>query len=105
MTVLAQKNGKFRFWSTISDDWLTDWLTHNEAVQHLNDENIKRAKLQLIEEYFNFPAGWYDKEGQYIQAIPADKNYFHDWHAGILEDYDTYYENVDKKYEQILKEL
>lgn len=55
---IAQRADKFRIWSTISDAWLTDWITREEAVQLYYDDALMIFKKQIIEKYLAFPHHW-----------------------------------------------
>jgi hypothetical protein len=66
---IAQKAGKFRIWSTVSDAWLTDWLIREEAVKFYYDDALLAFKKQVIEKYLSFPHHWPDHDSDRMKVI------------------------------------
>ena len=97
-----KKDNKWRIWTTISDGWITDWLTENEVKQALSNEYKRDYRLQVIECYMTFPAGWHDKDTHKLLAI--DKKAFYEWQMEALHSKD-YEKEIDKKYKDLLSPL
>lgn len=49
---------KVRFWSTIVDRYLTDWLTRKEAIQFIRKRKEAALEVEMRDEEENFPANW-----------------------------------------------
>jgi len=47
-----KRTGKWKFWTTISDAWTTDWLSTDQAKGWLAGRGYRDADT--------FPVGWYD---------------------------------------------
>lgn len=62
--IIENKKNLYRVWSTISDDWITDWNTRNEILKYL----IKRKRSVFNKEIKNlketFPEGFCNKKGK-----------------------------------------
>lgn len=50
-------NGKdlYRIYTTVSDGWLTDWLTRNEVLRFMYQDRLRDFKVGIIEMCQNFP--------------------------------------------------
>src|SRR5437870_5050820 len=94
------KDEKWRLWSTISDGWLTDWLTEAEMKQYLVTELEYDYKVKVIERLWSFPHGYYDKDENNMFDNRKAYIAFTEWHLEATRS-DDYYAEVDKK----LKEL
>jgi hypothetical protein len=62
--LLEVKNGKYRFWSSICDGWVTDWLTRDDALAWIRRIKELSLEREMDEETKNFPNGWCNKEGR-----------------------------------------
>jgi hypothetical protein len=65
-SIEKKKNGKFRFWCSITDSWLTKSLTRNQTIQFFNNHHMHQAKLKVIEEWFAFPHRWNNTEKPHL---------------------------------------
>ena len=102
-----KKDNKWRIWTTISDGWLTDWLSENEIKEYLTWRDGFDSKLKAIETYMTFPAGWHDKDSHkgfdYLEG--ASKTPFYEWQLEALKLGEGGYEaEVEKKYKEIVQQ-
>lgn len=95
------KDGKWRLWSSISDAWLTDWLTEDEMKQEIAAEHVLRYKLSVIEALWTFPYGYYEKDThkRLHNADDAHKAFL-DWLSKASQS-DDYCEQVNKKFDEM----
>lgn len=97
------KDNKWRLWTTISDGWITEWLTENEMKRQIADDYRQDYKIQIIEAYWTFPHGYYDKGlSKMMTNFPAVHE-FTQWHLEALESED-YYAKVDEKFNEVIGE-
>jgi len=101
---LKEKNSKYRIWSTISDTYITDWLTRNEILIQLAEYKIIKAKEEAIDEYYRFPNMW-SVNGKRNRDPIREQAYF-DWQTKLRALSDNKYNTfVNKEYRRIMKEL
>ena len=105
---IAQKAGKFRVWSTISDAWLTDWMTREEAIKFYYDDALMMFKKQIVEKCLSFPHHWPDHSGAYRKVIVNEEGsarylaWMHELTSKSTEEYAAF---VDASFERILREM
>lgn len=100
MLQYREKDKKWRLWTTISDGWLTEWLTEQEMKEELAYDFQTDYKLRVIESYMTFPHGYFDKKTQ-KRLTDFDKvQAFTEWHLKVLK-MDDYYEQVDAKFLEV----
>lgn len=63
-TLLEKRKDKFRVWSTISDSWLTDWLSKEEVIRFFVMRIFTRAHNEIKELEETFPSGFSNKKGK-----------------------------------------
>jgi hypothetical protein len=94
------KDDKWRLYTTISEGWLTDWLTADEMKRELAEQYSSEARLKVIEAYWTFPHGYYDQAThKRLTNFPAMVE-FTDWHLQALKG-DDYYGAVFSKYKEL----
>lgn len=95
-----KRDNKWRVWTTISDGWLTNWLTDAELKEYLAEDYQHDYKLKVIEAYWTFPHGYTDKDSHKrhtdYQAVVA----YTDWHLSALKS-GNYKALVDEKYTEL----
>ena len=64
--MLSQRGNKYRLWSTISDSYLTKWLTRDEMVDCLARKMILDVHRNIEDLKKNFPADFVNKETKKI---------------------------------------
>lgn len=101
---IAQKDGYYRIWSTVSDQWITDWVSRTEAIAIYYDDALCQFKKKVIEKYFSFPHHWSGDDG----IINDEEG--HDRLLAWLETLSTkredeYYQYIDETFEKIREEL
>src|SRR5438128_792596 len=105
-----KKDNKWRLWTTISDGWLTDWLTEDEMKQYLAAEYEHDYKAKAIRELWTFPDGYYDTKVYIKNGRPISRRFnnskavqaFSDWQSKAFKG--DYYEAVDKKFKELTEE-
>lgn len=78
MSVLVKhrkKDNMYRFWTTISDGWLSNWLTKWQAVEFLQRRVMDRAKDDCEEIKARFPSGYSDMNYKMIRDEKAEERY------------------------------
>jgi len=74
-----KKDDKYRLWTTISDGWITDWLTRDEMIKVVSFDYKEALKDKVRKLQLTFPNGWHDKDSH---ARINDERYKTeaDWH-------------------------
>jgi hypothetical protein len=74
MGILVKRNkaGKYRFWTTISDGYLTKWLTFDEAVDYLAGRINQRAEEEIAQLRAEFPRGYAPDYGKRWMETDAE---------------------------------
>lgn len=107
---LSRKDNQYRIYSTISDSWLTDWISREEALAVWYDSALMDFKKKVIEQYLGFPCYWGNHDDHRRTSVFMDE----DRHAARAQwlkklsdthDEDEYYELVDEMFEKIKAEL
>ncbi len=70
-----EKDNKWRLWTTISDGWLTDWLTEEEMKEYIVFEYEMDHKLRVIDLCMKFPDGYYDTTMHIKDGRPRQKRF------------------------------
>ena len=52
------KNDKYRIWSSVVDDFITDWGTREEIMEVISERYRKKADDRIKELEATFPNGW-----------------------------------------------
>lgn len=105
-----EKDNKWRMWSTISDQWITDWLTEDEVRRALVTALEYHYKVEVIERIWSFPHGYYEKDISFKDGRPFNKSFnnwegykaFTKWDLEATRS-DDYYAAVDKKFKELTK--
>ena len=106
---LSRKGDRYRIWSTVSDQYITDWMSRNEALAVWYDDALMSFKKKVIEQYLLFPHHWGDQDSGRTTIIMDDerKEKLQQWLVQLsatqtAEDYETL---VDEMYEMVAQEL
>lgn len=104
---IAQKDGKYRIWSTISDAWYSDWISREEVLKLQHHYELLELKQQLIKEYFTFPALWTDcGTGKRIPIEQQRDQAYAQWVQELADKSDEEYEQfINETYEKIMREI
>lgn len=95
-----EKDDKWRLYTTISEGWLTGWLTADNMKRVLEDQYQIDYRLKVIEAHWTFPHGYYDRSTQKrLTNFPAVVA-FTDWHLKALRSKD-YESELNKKYQEL----
>jgi hypothetical protein len=97
---------KYRIWSTISDSWITEWETKQGILTFIATSYLQEYKGKVVELYLEFPHNWPAREGgkRMIRDEEGSENYLA-WLKTLSQSGDDYYETVEKKYNEVVKEL
>lgn len=100
-----KKDNKWRIYTTISEGWITHWMTEKEIKEYLAWRDSFDTKLKAIETYMTFPAGWHDKDTHkafdFLEG--ASKKAFYEWQLEALKlGGEKYEEEVERKYKEIV---
>lgn len=60
-----KKDNKYRQWSTVVDQWATDWLTRDEMLAYIEKGWKQDLRDRIKKERKTFPGGWGDKSKPY----------------------------------------
>ena len=106
---VSRKGDKYRFWSTISDKHLSDWMSRNEAIKFYHDCALVDFKKNVIEQFYKFPHMWVDRDSNNYNRIDDEEGHkrWSEW-LGLLSstrDPDAYVELINETYEKIMKEI
>ena len=105
---IAQKAGKVRIWSTISDTWLTDWITREEAIKFYYEDALLAFKKQIIEKYLSFPHHWPEHSNRHRAVIINEEGnerclaWMHELMHKSDEEYDTF---INETFEHIMRKI
>ncbi len=70
-----KKDDKYRLWTTISDGWLTNWLTKWGMIRHLQHRVREQAERECEEIAARFPDGYWDTNMKRINDERAAERY------------------------------
>jgi hypothetical protein len=104
---LSHKDNQYRIWSTVSDQYITDWISQEEALAVWYDSALVDFKKKVIEHYLKFPHFWSDRDSHgYIKDDVANERYGQWLHElSEMPDEENYRQFVDEWYEKINAEL
>lgn len=94
------KDDKWRLWTTISDGWLTEWLTADDMKHELAEQYQTDYRVKVIEAFWTFPHGYYDKDTRSRHTNYAALEAFTEWHLAALRS-DDYYAALDSKFTEL----
>jgi hypothetical protein len=106
---ISRKDNQYRIWSTVSDEWLTEWMSRKEFIKFYHDDMLIDFEKKIIEQYYKFPHMWCDKDRLATALISDEEGYkaWVQWMKRLSEtkDYDEYIKLVEETYDNIMKEL
>lgn len=107
---LSRKDDKYRIWSTVSDQYITDWISREEALAVWYDDALIGFKKNVIGQYLKFPNYWGNHDNEDYRAIYMDEEQHQkhvQWLAKLatIHDPDEYVKVIDETYEKIVQEL
>lgn len=104
---IAQKDGKYRIWSTISDAWVSDWIRREEVLRLHHQYEVLELKQQMIKEYHTFPALWTDRvTGKRLPLSQDQSKAYSEWMDELASKHDEEYGHfINETYDKIMKEL
>src|SRR4051794_27764036 len=88
-----KKDNRWRIWTTVSDGWITDWLSESELKAELAARYEEDFKLKVIEAYMSFPNGWFDKDTHKRLLNQEGQQAYMDWNLTALRG-DQYEEEI-----------
>lgn len=104
---IAQKDGQYRIWSTISDAWLGKWISREEALGVYHEHTLLEFKEKFIREYFTFPQLWTDRAtGRRIPLSQEHNDAYDKWMDELVKKRgEAYAQFINETYEKIMREL
>lgn len=106
---LSRKDDQYRIWSTISDRYITEWISRDEALAVWYDSALMDFKKKVIEKYLGFPCYWSDRDSRSNKIFMDEDRHVQlcQWLKKLSDthDEDEYYKLVDEMYEKIRVEL
>lgn len=101
-----KRDNTYRLWSTISDDWLTDWSTKQDIQKYIAEDMLLDHKKQIIKMCLGFPNLWPAKGSLSYIKDEAGHDRYGDWLKVLNEaTEETYIELVETKYNEVIGEL
>lgn len=94
----------YKFYSTISDQYTSDWLTRNQAILYLAQNAETDYKLKVIQEFMAFPEKFYTTDDELLVNSRERTSLYYEWNLKLLNS-DNYYEALDKKFNEIMEQL
>jgi len=94
--------GQWRLWTTISDGWLTDWISEKDMKAQLVWDYDLDYRIKTIQLLWTFPHGYYDKKTHKILSNHDALIAFNEWHLQALKS-DNYEDQLNAKYEELVK--
>jgi len=104
---LSRKDNLYRIWSTFSDQYITDWISREEALAVWYDDTLMNFKKEVIRKYLLFPDFWFDHDAQWsIKDEVAHARYSQWWQElSEKQNEEEYCQFVDEMFEKIKAEL
>ncbi len=106
---VSQKDGKYRIWSTISDAWITDWISRKEAIRFYYDDAFMSFKKKIVEQFYKFPHMWSDYDSNSCNYIDDEEGYtrWKEWMAllNATTEPEEYVKLIDEIFDKISKGL
>lgn len=96
-----ESDDKWRVWSTISDIWMTDWLTLDEIKEYFSLDKLFQAKIDIIQIYWTFPNNYSSKDGKIISNNAVYRSFL-DWQLDAIKS-GNYGDMVDAKYKELTR--
>ena len=99
-----KQGDKYRVWSTVVDEYLTDWLDRSDVLAYIYQDRLESFKKGIIELYMSFP----DKRGTIEgNKIHMDRNLrvcYSIWTIELfnLED-EEYDQELERKFNEALE--
>lgn len=62
MRTLEIKDGKYRVWSTVTDEYVTDWIDENELQNEIFIYKLDIAISEIIQEMICYPNSFINKD-------------------------------------------
>lgn len=100
-----EEDKKYRLWSTISDNWITDWGSKQEIQQVIAEDCLRRYQAEVVKMFLQFPHLWWSTDSStLIQDDEADERYIA-WLETSCDAGNKYYEVLEKKFQEVMREL
>ena len=93
--MIETKEEKYRVWSTIVDDYITEPMDKNELIRFLFWSRFETLMKDMLEDIICFPNGWTDKKTGKRMLCEDEK---HDEFFALLK-------NRDEKFKQFLTKI
>src|SRR5437868_6334124 len=106
LTKYRKKDNKYRFWSTITDSWHSDWMSRDKAIQYLLEDGLMDLKQRMIEKYYTFPHQHMDKDTHKLMHNDAGREEYKKYLEELDKQKDeNYFEFIEKTFEKLFGKL
>lgn len=101
-----ETDDKYRFWNTVIDEWVTDWIDREGALRFLYQRDYLEFQTRIIERYFTFPHNLLRKDDGRVARNLEGWQRYEEWHdelSGKTEG--QYMEFIDETFSRIAVEI
>jgi hypothetical protein len=95
--LIEQKKDKYRVYSTISDEYITEYIGKEELVRFVFWHKFERFMEDMLKEMICFPHGWTEKKTGKLMHSGTEK---HEEYFEIIRDRKTKYVQFLNKLEE-----
>lgn len=89
---------KYKVWSTIVDEYITDYMTKDELIRFLFWSKFENLMDNILEDMICFPYGWVDSESGKRLLCEKDK---HDERFQLLKNRDLKFDEFFKRIKEV----
>ncbi len=103
---LSRKGDQYRIWSTISDQYVTEWISREEVLACWYDDALMQFKKKVIEQYLKFPHFWGNRDTHTLISDDAANERYGQWLHELSEkrEEEAYYTFIDETFEKVRRE-
>lgn len=101
-----QKDDKFRVWSTVVDDYLTDWLDRSQVLEYIYESRLRQFKKEIIEVSLTFPDKTMRVESNIFHSDMTRRDVHTKWIKALhLLKGDTHDTEIDRAFQEALDSM
>lgn len=97
-----EKDNKYRLWTTISDVWMTDWLTEDEIKEGIAEEYLYNYKEKVVKLYMTFPDHFVKRDNGLHYTMFNNREgsqAYYDWQTEAFKG--DYWTELDRKFSEL----
>jgi len=100
-----KKDDKYRLYSSICNEWLTDWVSRNDILVFIHYRKIIEFQQEMIKLFMTFPHGYEKKNSDCLKIhINTDgMKLYHEFMCNL--DCECPDEEISKKYKELADQL